>query len=194
MGFLSYCFLFSLIAGLIRLAHFFLSVYLSPYVLLSFVFLFLSPYTTTILAMAINDDKRRPAALQLQTARKSSSDSTSSTSSLGKGPRTPRFAEATSIHSPVEAQGDRNVVAQSQPGDIGFGYIIDNRESAAVPMSPRSPLKSAMKVPGTPGRVMNPMSPTFREEQVLEKREAATDVEQAKDLVCLTGVNARDIY
>lgn len=27
------------------------------------------------------------------------------------------------------------------------------------------------------------MSPTFREEQILEKREAATDVEQAKDLV-----------
>lgn len=72
---------------------------------------------------------------------------------------------------------------ESQPGDIGFGYINSNRESVTVPMSPRSPLKSAMKMPGTPGRGLNPLSPTFREEQVLEKREASTDVEQANDLV-----------
>lgn len=72
---------------------------------------------------------------------------------------------------------------EAQPGDIGFGYISSNRESVTVPMSPRSPLKSAMKMPGTPGRGLNPLSPTFREEQVLEKREASTDVEQAKDLV-----------
>lgn len=44
-----------------------------------------------------------------------------------------------------------------------------------------------MRVPGTPARkiVENPLSPTFREEEILEKRERATDVEQAKDLVCL---------
>lgn len=76
---------------------------------------------------------------------------------------------------------------QSQPGDIGFGYINGNPESVTMPMSPRSPMKSAMKVPGTAGRGLNPLSPTFREEQVLEKREASTDVEQAKDLV-RTGV------
>ena len=138
--------------------------------------------------MAINDDKRRPAALNLQPVRSASTDSSSSTSSIGKPPRTPRFAEATSIHSPVESTGngfgDRNVVPQSQPGDIGFGYISNNRESAAVPMSPRSPLKSAMKAPGTPGRGLNPLSPTFREEQILEKREESTEKEQAKDLVC----------
>jgi hypothetical protein len=53
-----------------------------------------------------------------------------------------------------------------------------------VPMTPRSPLKSAMKVPGTPGRALqNPMSPTFLEEQVLEKREKMTEKEQARDLV-----------
>jgi hypothetical protein len=53
-------------------------------------------------------------------------------------------------------------------------------------MTPRSPLKSAMRVPGTPGRALqnqNPLSPTFLEEQVLEKREASTEKEQARDLV-----------
>lgn len=50
-------------------------------------------------------------------------------------------------------------------------------------MSPRT-LKSAMKVPGTPARKLdNPLSPTFREEDLLEKREARTDKEQARDLV-----------
>jgi len=39
-------------------------------------------------------------------------------------------------------------------------------------------------VPGTPGRtMMNPLSPTFREEDRLEKQEAKTDKEQARDLV-----------
>ncbi|KAL1872128.1 hypothetical protein Daus18300_004498 [Diaporthe australafricana] len=142
--------------------------------------------------MAINDDRRRPTALQLQPVRSASTDSSSSTSSIGKPPRTPRFAEATSIHSPVESAGngfgDRNVVPQSQPGDIGFGYISNNQESAAVPMSPRSPLKSAMKAPGTPGRGLNPLSPTFREEQMLEKREESTEKEQVKDLKIKTRV------
>lgn len=42
-----------------------------------------------------------------------------------------------------------------------------------------------MKVPGTPGRkIDNPLSPTFREEQILEKHEEKTEKEQAKDLVC----------
>jgi len=90
---------------------------------------------------------------------------------------------------------------QAQPSDIGFGYIADNRRSEIVemPMTPASPLKSAMKVPGTARRVDNLLSPTFREEQILEKREAMTDKEQAKDLtvktrvrmakLCLRGVN-----
>lgn len=53
-------------------------------------------------------------------------------------------------------------------------------------MTPKTPLKSAMKVPGTPARQFNnPLSPTFREEDILEKREAATDIEQARDVVCL---------
>lgn len=56
-----------------------------------------------------------------------------------------------------------------------------------IPLTPGSPLKSAMKIPGTPGRrIDNPLSPTFREEQILEKEEQDTEKEQAKDLVCIT--------
>jgi hypothetical protein len=148
--------------------------------------------------MAINDQKKRPMALNLTPVRTSSSGSSSSESSLGKPLRTPRFAEATTVHSPIETRGklpfstrDQSVVAQSQPGDIGFGYINDpaNRESTTVPMTPRSPLKSAMRVPGTPARKLeNPLSPTFREEQVLEKRESDTEKEQVKDLTIKTRV------
>lgn len=77
---------------------------------------------------------------------------------------------------------DRSEVPQSQPGDVGFGYI-NNRESMAVPMTPKSPLKSALRVPGTPARRLeNPMSPTFAEEEVLEKKEARTAKAQKKDL------------
>jgi hypothetical protein len=82
-------------------------------------------------------------------------------------------------------------MAQAQPSDIGFGYISNNDPSrhsqgvpVEIPLTPASPLKSAMKVPGTPGRkIDNPLSPTFREEQILEKHEGMTEKEQAKDLV-----------
>lgn len=78
-------------------------------------------------------------------------------------------------------------MAQPQPSDVGFGYMADNRASkhasfTEVPMTPNSPLKSALKVPGTPGR-LNPLSPTFQEEQVLEKSEEHTEKRNAKDLV-----------
>lgn len=139
------------------------------------------------------DEKKRPAALNLapvRTMSASSTDSTSTSSSLAKPPRTPRFAEATAVHSPVEPQrlpfSEKSELAHAQPGDVGFGYIGAgaNRESVAMPMTPRSPLKSAMKVPGTPGRALaNPLSPTFLEEQVLESREKKTEKEQARDLV-----------
>ena len=52
-----------------------------------------------------------------------------------------------------------------------------------VPLTPGSPLKSALKVPGTPARFANPLSPTFHEEQILEKHEASAEKENAKDLV-----------
>ena len=146
--------------------------------------------------MAVEDGKRRPVALNLTPARTMSAGSTSSngssstSSSLAKPPRTPRFAEATTVHSPVEPRNlpfsERTQFAQAQPGDVGFGYIggQGNRESTTMPMTPRSPLKSALKVPGTPGRgLSNPLSPTFREEEMLEKREKSTEKEQARDLV-----------
>ncbi|EKJ68013.1 hypothetical protein FPSE_11824 [Fusarium pseudograminearum CS3096] len=134
--------------------------------------------------MAGPENKRRPAALNLTSARPGTSESSSSDGSLK--PRTPRFAEATSVHSPVEARSpfadpEKSHVAQPQPADIGFGYIA-HRESIPVPMTPKTPLKSAMKVPGTPAHLRNPMSPTFREEDILEKRELSTEKEQARDV------------
>jgi hypothetical protein len=143
---------------------------------------------------AMDNEKRRPPALKITPSRSSSSGSTSTASSLGKsGVRTARFAEATQVHSPIEQtkgpfSDDRSVHVQAQPADVGFGYINDpsNRESVNMPMTPRSPLKSALKVPGTPGRKFdNPLSPTFREEEILEKREKDTDKEQSRDLVGL---------
>jgi hypothetical protein len=78
-------------------------------------------------------------------------------------------------------------MAEAQPSDIGFGYISTSDEHVEVPMTPASPLKSAMKMPGASSRwVENPLSPTFREEQVLEKNEQLTEKEQAKDLVSWT--------
>ncbi len=60
-------------------------------------------------------------------------------------------------------------------------------EDNPSPLPPKSPLKSALKVPGTPGRQLeNPLSPTFREEQILEKREADADRDNARDLVSST--------
>ena len=75
-------------------------------------------------------------------------------------------------------------MAQAQPSDIGFGYIAQDDEHVEVPMTPASPLKSAMKMPGATSRwEANPLSPTFHEEQALEKKEELTEKEQAKDLV-----------
>ncbi|KAL7818096.1 hypothetical protein V8C44DRAFT_355470 [Trichoderma aethiopicum] len=130
-------------------------------------------------------EKKRPAALNLTHARTATSSSTSSESSL-KVPRTPRFAEATSVHSPIESDGspfaDPVNPQSSQPGDVGFGYISNSGSDRESLRMPKSPLKSAMRVPGTPARTMNLMSPTFREEEILEKREMETEKEQAKDM------------
>lgn len=64
-----------------------------------------------------------------------------------------------------------------------------------VPLTPGSPLKSAMKIPGTPGRrIDNPLSPTFREEQILEKHEELTEKEQAKDLKIKTRVRIAKFF
>lgn len=81
---------------------------------------------------------------------------------------------------------EKSEVSHAQPGDLGFGYINDvsTRESVTMSMNPRSPPKSAMRAPGTPGRSLaNPLSPTFLEEQALETKEFSTEREQARDLV-----------
>jgi hypothetical protein len=78
-------------------------------------------------------------------------------------------------------------MAQAEPSDIDFGYISSNdpaRRHAEIPTPPASPLKSTMRAPGTPEwKIDNPLSPKFREEQLLEKYEQGTEKEQAKDLV-----------
>lgn len=144
--------------------------------------------------MASHDEKRRPAALNLTPSRSSSTNgSYSSTSSL-KPPRTPRFAEATTVYSPIEPQNSNPFLGrdenqdntQAQPADVGFGYINDDTrtQTVNVPMTPKTPLKSAMRVPGTPGRKLeNPLSPTFREEDILEAREKDTEAAQKRDVV-----------
>ena len=144
---------------------------------------------------------------------------TSSSSSVPslKSPRTARFAEATSVNSPIEpTEKGRSPFAdpvlptnhyrpQAQPSDVGFGYMADSGPSKHItyptgiemeetdpnylaPATPgsilRSPLKSAMKSPGAKSfATVNPLSPTFREEQVLEKHEASTEKVQQQDLV-----------
>ena len=125
----------------------------------------------------------------------------SSSSSLSlKTPRTARFAEATSVNSPIEPKKGRNpfdgppiltthYIPQPQVSDVGFGYMSSDEikhTSVEVPMTPKTPMRSALKVPGTPGRLLDPRSPTFNEEVALEKQELATEKQNAVDLVCRT--------
>ncbi|KAG5988907.1 hypothetical protein E4U52_006127 [Claviceps spartinae] len=136
------------------------------------------------------EDKKRPAALNL-TPRQ---PGTPSTEASIKASRTPRFVEATAVHSPVDIKtspfADPNKLDKSnsqQPGQVGFGYISNAPELSGN--GPKSPLKSAMKVPGTPGRSLaNPLSPTFKEEVVLEKEEEKNDQQQVKDIKVKTRV------
>ena len=128
---------------------------------------------------------------------------TSSNSSIGlslKTPRATRFAEATSVNSPIGPTTrspfadppiqSNHLMPQPQPSDVGFGYMADNQHSkhssyagVEVPLTPASPLKSALKPPNTPARFLNPLSPTFKEEEDLEKQELKTDKANAADLV-----------
>lgn len=137
----------------------------------------------------------------------------SSSSSLSrsiKTPRAARFAEATSVNSPIGPTTTGRspfadppiqttyLMPQPQPSDVGFGYVSDNQASrhasfagVEVPLTPSSPLKSALKPPGTPARYANPLSPTFREEQILEKEEEKTEKQNAADLVIEPFLGAR---
>ncbi|KAJ6145290.1 hypothetical protein N7470_009185 [Penicillium chermesinum] len=123
-------------------------------------------------------------AMEPQTQPKETRSSSESSAASLKSPRTARFAEATSIHSPIE-QPARSPFAdppQTSQGvaDTGFGFIqTPGIQDQAPPMSPFRP---DLKVPNT-ARSLNPLSPTFREEYFLEKQEATAKKENARDLV-----------
>lgn len=131
--------------------------------------------------------------------------SANSLSSL-KTPRIARFAEATTIHSPIDAVRSpftshpptNHYTPQPQPADFGLEYYnekhmsvemeeVDSHQQYAAPLvSP--PLKSAMKTPGAPPKssksaFFGPDENFREEEENLEKEEALTEREQARDLV-----------
>ena len=129
-------------------------------------------------------------------------------------PRTARFAEATSVNSPITPSrrnpftgpsiDTTHVVAEPQIADVGFGYMPGSaaikHTSVEMPLTPREPLKSALKspsgtlkAPGTPGRFLDPRSPTFKEEVALEKQELKTDKDNAADMVWIS-VLLQSIY
>ncbi|KAF2788706.1 hypothetical protein K505DRAFT_366249 [Melanomma pulvis-pyrius CBS 109.77] len=154
--------------------------------------------------MAANDKK--PAAVTLE--KRNSRDSLSPSV---KTPRTARFAEATTVYSPIDARSPfadpplNHYKPQPQVSDVGFGYVqsVEMEETdkkylpPPTPMTP-SHLKSALKSPGapprTPGAETMILSPTFREEQMLEKREESTEKEQAQDLKVKVRVRIAKIF
>ncbi|OCL04880.1 hypothetical protein AOQ84DRAFT_380140 [Glonium stellatum] len=148
--------------------------------------------------------KTKTTTLTLAPRPRNSSESSDSF----RSPRTPRFAEATKVYSPIDDdhKGERlyptnHYAPQPQPSDIGFGYVQQTVEMEETdrkylpPPTPMSPLKSAMKSPGAPSRLPEGiLSPTFREEQVLEKTEEETEKEQAKDLKVKVRVRIAKIF
>ncbi|PYH43437.1 uncharacterized protein BP01DRAFT_384629 [Aspergillus saccharolyticus JOP 1030-1] len=120
-------------------------------------------------------------------------DSPDSSTSSFQSPRVARFAETETIHSPAFAAdlerspfADPPEDSQTPPNvsDVGFGYVAasDPAHHASHHDLPTPGLRSALKVPGTPGRTLNPLSPTFREEFYVEKQEKVTEKENARDL------------
>lgn len=155
-----------------------------------------SPVDTDLPPRPQEDEK------EIQTTVRPRRSSSSSLSLSVKTPRAARFAEATSVNSPIGPTTTGRspfadppvqttyLMPQPQPSDVGFGYVSDNQASkhtsfagVEVPLTPSSPLKSALKPPGTPARFANPLSPTFQEEQVLEKHEDQAEKQNAADLV-----------
>lgn len=155
--------------------------------------------------MASKKEEARVSVLERKGTDMSDMSSKSSSASL-KSPRAARFAEDTAVISPIEPSGQRkapwahdapsstHLAPQPQPADVGFGYIGDRASAHSskiaaavdVPMTPRSPLKSALKSPGAPPRMIpsqNPLSPTWQEEDMLDKEEDKTEKQQQKDVV-----------
>ncbi|OCK83906.1 hypothetical protein K432DRAFT_321295 [Lepidopterella palustris CBS 459.81] len=152
--------------------------------------------------MATNDKKTTTLTILKRERNSSESDAPSI-----RTPRTARFAEATTVHSPVDDSKSpfadpptNHYKPQPQPSDVGFGYVhgVEMEETDKKylpPPTPMSPLKSAMKSPGAAPRFGEGiLSPTFREEQVLEKREQMTEKEQAKDLKVKVRVRIAKIF
>ncbi|KAK0942660.1 hypothetical protein LTR29_005747 [Friedmanniomyces endolithicus] len=156
-----------------------------------------------------DSERRTPAAVTANSRPQPSRVDSTATLSVKppslKSPRTARFAEATAVDSPLDARRlpfsdnrlpSNHYMAQPQPSDVGFGYV-NRHESVEMPDTddndypsvPKTPLKSALKTPGAAPRDFHDFrSPTFREEEVLEKNEAATDIKQAADLKVKTRV------
>ncbi|MCJ1245157.1 hypothetical protein MMC30_002358 [Trapelia coarctata] len=153
---------------------------------------------------APSEDKKGPQVMV-----RTRTSSSSSTLSI-KTPRTARFAEATSVNSPIgPTLSGRSPFAgppiitthlspEPQPSDVGFGYMSTadrlKHTSIEVPLTPRSPMKSALKPPGTPGRFLDPRSPTFKEEVALEKEEEKTDKQNAADIKVKTRVRVAKFF
>lgn len=118
------------------------------------------------------------------TTQETRSSSESSGASL-KSPRTARFAEATTIHSPIEQSAgspfaDPPKTQSGGVGDVGFGYVNDPAQAEDT-MPPVSPLPTGLRVPKS-AVSLNPLSPTFREEYMLGKHEQHAEKENARDL------------
>jgi hypothetical protein len=150
--------------------------------------------------MAANDKKTSAVTIERRTSKDSLAPSV-------KTPRIARFAEATSVYSPIDARSPfadpptTHYAPQPQVSDVGFGYVqsVEMEETDKKylpPPTPKTPLRSAMKSPGAPPRTAETMilSPTFREEQILEKREEMTEKEQAKDLKVKVRVRIAKIF
>ena len=164
--------------------------------------------------MSERQEKRVKTVTITSRPRASSEDSSEGSSTIApslKSPRTARFAEATAVNSPIEpSKTGRNpfigtptnhYMAQLQPSDVGFGYVNrhesvempetdQNEYPSTTPRALKSPLKSAMKTPGAPPRDLGNaiFSPTFVNEDMLEKQDKHTEKEQARDLRIKTRV------
>jgi hypothetical protein len=113
--------------------------------------------------------------------------------------RTPRFAEATTVCLPIKADKEGRslftdllktektqlFITETQPSDIFFSYINNLlQQPVKVPLTPASPLKSVIKVLETlEQKINNPLSLTFKKEQILKKHKEMTKKKQTKDLV-----------
>lgn len=89
------------------------------------------------------------------------------------------------LTDPLRTEKTQSFMAEAQPSDISSCNINNpSRQPTKVPLTPDSPLKSAMEVPGTLGqKINNRLNPNFREEHIIEKHEETVEKEQARDLV-----------